>query len=317
MSVQSGVTNTERATGRAPNALVRAGGFSRRLLGRTDGLVGVAILVVFGLLALFPSLFVGPLENLTTSTGVPLQGPSAEHLFGTDELGRDMLNLTVHGARISMAIGLMATVITIFIGALVGIVAGFVGGTIDTLLMRLSDFFLVLPTIVLALILAPIILEVIGAQADLFGIRSTLLVIVIVIGLTSWAVTARVIRSQVLSLKERMFVDRARVIGSSQLRIMRKHILPNVVNLIVAQAVLTFATAVFTETTLAFIGLGDPTAPSWGELLNSAQSSGAPGLGAWWYIAPPAVSVVLVVLSFTLVGNALDDVLNPKSAGRR
>ena len=129
MSVQSGVTNTDLSSGRAPTALTRAGGFSRRLLGRTDGLVGVAILLVFGLLALFPSLFVGPLENLTTSTGVPLQGPSAEHLFGTDELGRDMLNLTVHGARISMAIGLMATIVTIVIGALVGIVAGFVGGT--------------------------------------------------------------------------------------------------------------------------------------------------------------------------------------------
>jgi peptide/nickel transport system permease protein len=98
---------------------------------------------------------------------------------------------------------------------------------------------------------------------------------------------------------------------------MWKHILPNVVNLIVAQSVLTFATAVFTETTLAFIGLGDPTAPSWGQLLNDAQGSGAPGLGAWWFIAPPAAAVVLVVLSFTLVGNALDDVLNPKSGGRR
>jgi peptide/nickel transport system permease protein len=316
MSVQSGVTNPERATGRAPNALTRAGGFSRRLLGRTDGLVGVAILVFFGLLALFPSLFVGPLENLTTTTGVPLEGPSAEHLFGTDELGRDMLNLTVHGARISMAIGLMATIVTIVIGAVVGIVAGFLGGTVDTFLMRLSDFFLVLPTIVLALILAPIMLEVIGPQAELFGIRSTLLVIVIVIGLTSWAVTARVIRSQVLSLKERMFVDRARVIGSGGGWIMRRHILPNVTNLIVAQAVLTFATAVFTETTLAFIGLGDPSAPSWGQILNAAQGRGAPGLGAWWYIVPPAACVVLVVLAFTLVGNALDDILNPKARGR-
>ena len=143
--------------------------------------------------------------------------------------------------------------------------------------MRLSDFFLVLPTIVLALILAPIMLDVIGPQAELFGIRSTLLVIVIVIGLTSWATTARVIRSQVLSLKERMFVDRARVIGSGPGRIMRRHILPNVVNLIVAQSVLTFATAVFTETTLAFIGLGDPTAPSWGQILNNAQSAGRAG----------------------------------------
>jgi peptide/nickel transport system permease protein len=289
----------------------------RRLLGRTDGLVGIAILSVFTLLALFPNLFVGPLETLTSATGQPLQPPSPEYWFGTDELGRDILNLTVHGARISMTIGLLATIVTIVIGAVVGIVAGFVGGMVDGLLMRVSDFFLVLPTVVLALILAPIMLDVIGPNAQLFGIRSTLLVVVIVIGLTSWATTARVIRSQVLSLKERMFVDRARVIGSGSGRIMRRHILPNVVNLIVAQSVLTFATAVFTETTLAFIGLGDPTAPSWGEILNSAQSAGAPGLGAWWYIAPPAVAVVLVVLSFTLVGNALDDLLNPKSAGRR
>jgi peptide/nickel transport system permease protein len=184
-------------------------------------------------------------------------------------------------------------------------------------LMRLSDFFLVLPTIVLALILAPIMLDVIGPQAQLFGIRSTLVVVVIVIALTSWATTARVIRSQVLSLKSRMFVDRARVIGSGGGRIMRRHILPNVVNLIVAQAVLTFATAVFTETTLAFIGLGDPTAPSWGQLLNNAQGAGAPGLGAWWYIAPPAIAVVMVVLAFTLLGNALDDVLDPRALSRR
>jgi peptide/nickel transport system permease protein len=294
----------------------RARGFLERVFGRSDGLVGIAILSVFTVLAIAPSVFVGPLETVVTSSGKPLDPPSLQHLFGTDELGRDMLNLTIHGARISMAIGLMATLITIVIGALVGIVAGYVGGFVDTVLMRFSDFFLVLPTIVLALILAPIILDIIGPEAEFLGIRSTLIVIVVVIGLTSWATTARVIRSQVLSLKERMFVDRARVIGSSSLRIMRVHILPNVVNLIVAQSVLTFATAVFTETTLAFIGLGDPSAPSWGQLLNSAQSSGAPGLGAWWYIAPPAVAVVMVVLSFTLVGNALDDILNPKS-GRR
>jgi peptide/nickel transport system permease protein len=291
--------------------------FLGRALGRTDGIVGFSILLVFAVLAIAPNLFVGPLESIVTATGKPLDPPSAAHLFGTDEVGRDMLNLTVHGARISMTIGLMATLITIVIGSLVGIVSGYVGVFLDTVLMRISDFFLVLPTIVLALILAPIILDVIGADAEFLGIRATLLVIVVVIGLTSWATTARVIRSQVLSIKERMFVDRARVIGASSFHIMRRHILPNVVNLIVAQSVLTFATAVFTETTLAFIGLGDPTAPSWGEILNSAQSSGAPGLGAWWYIVPEAVSVVLVVLSFTLVGNALDDILNPKSGTRR
>jgi peptide/nickel transport system permease protein len=295
----------------------RVGDFLGRALRRKDGVVGVAILTVFAVLAIAPELFVGQLESVVSATGKALEPPSLQHLFGTDETGRDMLNLTIHGARISMAIGLMATLITIVIGTLVGILSGYAGGVLDNVLMRISDFFLVLPTIVLALILAPIILDIIGPQAEFLGIRATLLVIVVVIGLTSWATTARVIRSQVLSVKERMFVDRARVIGSSSLRIMWRHILPNVMNLIVAQAVLTFATAVFTETTLAFIGLGDPSAPSWGELLNSAQSSGAPGLGAWWYIAPPAVAVVLVVLSFTLVGNALDDLLNPKSGTRR
>lgn len=291
--------------------------FARRYAGRADGVVGLAILLVFAALALFPELFVGPLETATRATARAFDPPSSAHLLGADNLGRDMLNRTVHGARISMTIGLMATTITIVIGTLVGIIAGYVGGMTDSALMRVSDFFLVLPTFVLAIILAPVIIEVVGVDAEFLGIRATLLVIIVVIGITSWATTARIIRSQVLSLKGRMFVDRARVIGAGPGRIMRVHILPNVMNLIVAQAVLTFATAVFTETTLSFIGLGDPFQPSWGEILNAAETSGAPGLGAWWYIVPPAVSVVLVVLSFTLVGNALDDLLNPKSAGRR
>ena len=291
--------------------------FGARYVRRGDGVVGLAILLVFAVLAIAPSVFVGPLETATTATGSSLEPPSAAHIFGTDELGRDILNLTVHGARVSMTIGLLATLITVVFGALIGIVAGFLGGSTDNVLMRFTDFFLVLPTFVLAIILAPVILDIVGTDAELFGIRATLLVIVIVIGLTSWATTARIIRSQTLSIRERMYVDRARVIGSGSAHIMRRHILPNVVNLIVAQAVLTFATAVFTETSLSFIGLGDPFAPSWGQILESAQSAGAPGLGAWWYIVPPATCVVLVVLSFTLVGNALDDILNPKSATRR
>jgi peptide/nickel transport system permease protein len=291
--------------------------FTARFSTRTDGIVGVAILSVFVILALAPALFVGPLENAVTASGSPLDPPSAAHLLGTDELGRDMLNLTVHGARISMTIGLLATVITVVVGVGIGIMSGFLGGRWDAFLMWVTDVFLVLPNLVLAIALAPILLALVGDNAELFGIRATLLVIVVVIGLTSWATTARVIRSQVLSLKERAFVDRARVIGTGSGRIMRRHILPNIVNLIVAQSVLTFAYAVFTETSLAFIGLGDPFSPSWGQILNAAQAAGAPGLLAWWYIAPPAVCVVLVVVSFTLVGNALDDVLNPKSGSRR
>ncbi len=291
--------------------------FAVRFVARRDGVLGVLILAFFTVLALAPQVLVGPLETAVTASGGRLAAPDAAHLFGTDALGRDVLNLTIHGTRTSMAIGLLATLITVLIGAVIGIVAGFVGGVTDTILMRVSDFFLVLPTFVLALILAPVLLDVIGAQAEFLGMRMTLVVIVVVIGITSWAATARIIRSQTLSLRERAFVDRARVIGSSQAHIMWRHILPNVMSLIVANAVLTFAGAVLTETTLSFIGLGDPFQPSWGQILNAAQGAGAPGLGAWWYLAPPAVSIILVVLAFTLLGNALDDVLNPKLRTRQ
>jgi peptide/nickel transport system permease protein len=306
--------------GTAPRGVrVGAGAWDllKRLLRRPEGLVGVVILAVFIVMSLVPQLIVGPLQTAVTATGGRLQPPGGAYPLGTDELGRSMLNLTVHGARISLLIGLLATLVTVAIGALVGIVAGFVGGWLDALLMRITDFFLVIPTFVLALILTPIIRELVGSAAtEVFGIRMTLIVIVIVIGITSWSSTARIIRSQTLSLRERAFVDRARVIGAGNGHIMRRHILPNVINLIVANAVLTFAGAVLTETTLSFVGLGDPFQPSWGQLLEAARSSGAPGLGAWWYFVPPGAGIVLVVLAFTLVGSALDDLLNPKRRGR-
>jgi peptide/nickel transport system permease protein len=291
--------------------------FARRFAHHREGVAGVAIIGLFAGLALVPDLVVGPLQTVISATGGRLQPPSPEHLLGTDQFGREVLNLTVHGARISMLIGFLATVVTVFAGVLIGIVAGFVGGPTDALLMRITDFFLVLPTFVLALILAPIVLDVIGGGSEIFGVRSTLVVIVIVIGVTSWATTARIIRSQTLSVKERAFVDRARVIGASPWHIMWIHILPNVLGLVVANAVLVFAGAILTETTLAFIGLGDPFAPSWGQLLGAAQAAGAPGLGAWWWYVPPGICIVLVVLAFTLIGGALDDLLNPTARARR
>jgi peptide/nickel transport system permease protein len=296
----------------------RFGGLMRQLTRRPEGLLGIAILVFFGALAIAPELFVGPLQTAVTADGPRLSPPIDGFPLGTDELRRDIVNLTVHGARVSMAIGLLATIITVFIGALVGIVSGFLGGRVDAILMRITDFFLVIPTFVLALILTPIIRELVGSGSqELLGIRMTLIVIVVVIGITSWSSTARIIRSQTLSLKERAFVDRARVVGAGGGYIMRRHILPNVINLIVANAVLVFAGAVLTETTLSFVGLGDPFQPSWGQLLEAARSVGAPGLGAWWYFAPPGVCIVLVVFAFTLVGTALDDLLNPKRRQRR
>jgi peptide/nickel transport system permease protein len=290
--------------------------FGRRYLRRPEGVIGLLIILFFAVLAIAPNILVGPLETATTATGARLDPPSAAHLLGTDSLGRDVLNQTVHGARISMLIGLLATLVTLVVGVLLGIVSGFVGGRTDVVIMRITDFFLVLPTFVLALILAPIVLEIIG-NGEVVGVRTTLIVIVIVIGITSWATTARIIRAQTLSVKERAFIDRARVIGAGGWHTMRVHILPNVMGLIVANAVLIFAGAILTETTLAFIGLGDPFAPSWGQLLGAAQEAGAPGLGAWWWYVPPGACIVLVVLAFTLIGGALDDLLNPKAQGRR
>jgi len=299
----------------------RTGGLIKllgRLLRRVDGFFGIAILLIFTVLALVPNLFVGPLQTAITATGPRLAPPSAAFPLGTDELGRSMLNLTVHATRISMVIGFLATVITVGVGSFLGIVSGYVGGRLDGVIMRTADFFLVIPTFVLAIILTSLLRDVLGTgAAEIGGIRLSLLVIVVVIGLTYWSSAARIIRSQTLSLKERAFVDRARVIGASGGHIMLRHILPNVINLIVANAILTFASAVLTETTLSFVGLGDPFQPSWGQLLEAARTVGAPGLGAWWYFMPAGLAVVLVVFAFTLLGNALDEVLNPRRQGRR
>lgn len=291
--------------------------FARRFVSHPAGVVGLVIIVVFGVMALAPGLLVGPFETPSRPSGLPLDSPSGAHLLGTDEQGRDVLNLVVHGARISLLVGLLASAITVILGAGIGIIAGFFGGRVDTILMRLTDFFLILPTFVLALVLAPIIIDVFGVGTEIFGMRMTLIAIILVIGVTSWASTARIIRSQALSVKERAFIDRARVIGAGPGRIMARHILPNVMSLIVANTVLVIASSILTETTLSFIGLGDAQSPTWGTTLHYAQVTGAPGSGAWWYTAAPGVSILLVVLAFTLIGNALDDTLNPKLKARK
>ena len=285
-----------------------------RFTARTDGVVGLAILLVFAILAIAPQLFVGPLETAVTATGTSLEPPSLAHLLGTDELGRDILNLTVHGARISMTIGLMATLITIALGAGIGIISGYLGGKADVLLMWLTDVFLVLPNFVLAIALAPILLDIIGAQAELFGIRATLLVIVVVIGVTSWATTARIIRSQVLSLKERMFVDRARVIGTGPGRIMRRHILPNVLSPLIVATMLSVGNIILLESALSFLGLGvQPPLPSWGNMLTAAleQMTQAPAHAIW-----PGAMIFATVLAVNLLGDGLQAALDPRGERR-
>ena len=292
-------------------------GLARELVRQPSGLVALVILSFFTVLAAIPDLLVGPLETAVTATGPRLAPPGEAYPLGTDELGRSMLNLVVHATRVSMLIGFLATAITVAVGAVLGIVSGYVGGRFDAVTMRIADFFLVLPTFVLAIILTAIIRDVVGTGSkEVAGIRLGLLVIVVVIGITSWSSTARIIRSQTLSLRERAFVDRARVIGASGAHIMRRHILPNVMNLIIANAVLTFAGAILTETSLSFIGLGDPFQPSWGQLLDASQDAGAPTLGAWWLFVPAGLSVILVVFAFTLLGNAFDEIINPRRRPR-
>ncbi|THK35200.1 ABC transporter permease [Ensifer sp. MPMI2T] len=287
-------------------------GFLRHFIGHGGAQLGLVCLGFFLAVAAMPDTLVGPLETAITATGDFLAPPSRLHYLGTDEVGRDVLNLVVHGARISLTIALLATVISLVVGTTVGITAGYFGGLADVCLMRVTDFFFVVPSFVLALVITPVALEAMGAGGEILGFRPSLFVIIVVIGLTSWAFVARVIRSQTLSLKERTFIDRARVAGSSNTSIMLRHILPNLVPQVAANGALVVANAIYIETSLSFLGLGDPLQPSWGTLLSLAQRSGAASVGAWWYLGAPGVCVLTVSLAFVLIGNALDDTFNPR-----
>lgn len=262
------------------------------------GIIGLGILVFFALLALFGPYFVTYTSAIEGMEKI-LQPPGPGHWLGTDDLGKDVFAGVVIGSRISLLVGLAATVISMVIGALIGIASGYYGKSIDTFLMRFTDIFLVIPWLPLMLVMAALLGPSLGN-------------IIFVIGITGWAGTARIIRSQTLSIKERPYVERARAIGSGDLHIMMHHILPNVFPLIFANTILVAAVAILSETTLSFLGMGDPTQLSWGMMLHFAFEMGAVSFGAWWWLIPPGVCVVLVVLGFTFIGYALDEVLNPK-----
>ncbi|MGD6830640.1 ABC transporter permease [Sutcliffiella halmapala] len=270
------------------------GTFIRNKMGYT----GAIILGFFVLIAVFGPLLTDydPKEYGVADV---LSPPTWDNLLGTDDLGRDVLGGVILGARISIMVGFISTLISMFVGTVVGIASGYYGRKVDTLLMRLTDVFLVLPWLPLALVLTAIL------GASLWNI-------IFVIGLTSWPGTARIVRSQTLSIKERQFIERARSIGANNFYIMRKHILPNVFPLIFANTVLVSAVAILSETTLSFLGMGDTTQPSWGMMLHYAFESGAASLGAYWYLMAPGLCVVLVVLGFTFIGYAFDEILNPK-----
>jgi peptide/nickel transport system permease protein len=264
------------------------------------GLAGLVVLTVFVLVAVLAPL-IADAEGLEASkaTGGVLESPSSEFWLGTDERGRSILTLLIWGARISLLVGVLATVISMVIGTTMGLTAGFFEGWPARVLFRVTEWFLVIPFIPLAIVLASVL-------------GRSLLNIVIVIGVTGWAGTALLIRSQTLSIKERPYLDRAKVLGAGRWHQMTRHILPNVMPMVFANTTLTVALAILAETTLSFLGLGDPTRVSWGSMLENAFSVGAMTTGAWWYIIPPGVCVVLVVLAFTLVGQALESIFNPR-----
>jgi peptide/nickel transport system permease protein len=264
------------------------------------GVIGALMLLLVVSVAVFAP-WVAPYDPYGRVQVTPeqiLTPPDAQHLLGRDDAGKDVLSQLIYGSRVSLTVGFTASFMAMVIGATVGLVAGYFGGRIGNVLMRVVDFLMVIPELPLMLV----IIAVMGRG---------LLNIILVIGLLGWTYTARLVRSQVLSVKERQFVLRARSVGASSVRIMTRHIFPQVLPLVIAQAVLDISVAILAESTLAFLGLGDPTLVSWGNMLNFAFERGM-SRRAWWFLLPPGFAIVWVSLSLVLIGNTLDEIVNPR-----
>jgi len=281
----------------------------KSFVSNSKGLAGLVILVVFIVMALMaePLYALGLIQNpsnvIESSTGDPLEPPSWSYLLGTDEKGRDVLSELFFGSRTSLIVGFAAAILTILLGATVGLAAGASGRAIDEVLMRLTDVFLVIPWLPFAVILASFLPPL--NQPSMYKI-------IIVIGVTSWPAAARIVRSQVLSIRERSFIERALAVGAGRFYVMRKHLLPNVFPLVFANAILSVSYAILSEAFLAFFGISDVTKVTWGSMLYNAFNFGGFTANAWWYVLAPGICIVFVVLGFTFVSYALDDILNPK-----
>lgn len=278
------------------------------------GMVGLIILLAFFIMALFSAQLMwvfaqiggwesayDPFDEVETK-GLGLE-PSDEHWLGTDQFGRDVLSRVIYGSRASLVIGMVASVVSMGLGTIIGLLSGYWGGWKDEALMRITDVFLVLPWLVLMIVLAALLPG--GASVAK---------VTIVIGVTAWSGTARIVRAQVLSIGQRAFVERARAIGAGDYRIVGKHIFPNVFPLVFANSILAIAIAILAESTLSFIGLGPLSTEvvTWGNILENANSGGAMGNGLYLWMMVPGFCIVLVVLGFTFVGYALDEIFNPK-----
>ncbi|MCP4021442.1 MAG: ABC transporter permease [Desulfobacteraceae bacterium] len=271
--------------------------FFHLLFGHPMGFAGLSIILIFLGMAFFAPYLgtqdpskTGALEHL-------LIPPSSQFWLGTDDLARDIWSQIIYGSRISLTIGFIAALITVFSGTLVGLISGYYGKFVDEILMRTVDFFMMLPELPLMIVLAAVL-------------GPSMWNIILVVSLVSWPTTARVVRSQVLSLKERPFVESSRCIGASNLQLMFSEILPNVVPLMFAQAVLMITEAIYAEAVLSFLGLGDPTTISWGMMMNFVFVSGVIAESYWW-VFPPIICIVTLIVSFSFLGTAVSDILEP------
>ena len=272
-----------------------------RLRKNTLAIVGLAWIVLVLAMTLsadlwVPRFFGGPLV-VDTTPGASLQSPSLEHPFGTDRLGRDVFSRVIYGARVSLAVGVLAVSISLVIGLIAGAVAGYRGGMVDTLVMRTADVFFAFPYILFAIAL----IAVLGpSYRNVF----------IAIGILGWPGIARVFRSSILSVKENEYVDAARAMGASDLRIMFRHIMPNAIAPIIVYGTMSVGGAIITEAALSFLGMGvQPPTPSWGLMLSDAKALMfvAPWLTIW-----PGVAILTTVLSFVLLGDGFRDALDVK-----
>ncbi|HET9416851.1 MAG TPA: dipeptide/oligopeptide/nickel ABC transporter permease/ATP-binding protein [Candidatus Limnocylindria bacterium] len=273
----------------------------RALLRHRMGVIGAAMLAVAVVMAIFAPLIApyDPEEAVDIVLTDIFQAPSSAHLLGTDDGGKDVFSSLVYGSRVSLTVGFSAAAIAILIGSVVGLIAGYLRGWIGSLLMRITDFFLVIPDLALMIVLVAILGPSLGT-------------IILVIGVLGWTGTARLVRAQTLTVRERKYVMRAKAIGAGDVHILRRHILPAVLPLMLANMVLVVSIAILDESSLAFLGLGDPTVVSWGQMLNFAFERGAVSAGAWWALLAPGFAIVWVVLGTTLLGTALEDVVNPR-----
>lgn len=275
-------------------------GVLRRYLRSPAAVVGLLLLVlVVGLAVSAPWVF--PRDPLSLA-GRPLQWPGANPRFwlGTDNTGRDIAAQIFHGARVSLLIGVVATAISIGIGIVVGALAGFYGGWVDTLLMRVTEAFQTLPNFILLLVLVAV-----------FG--SEIQTVTVAIGIVSWPPSARLTRAEFLSLRSREFVQASRVLGMRDARIIFREILPNALPPVIVYASVIMATAILLESALAFLNLSDPNVPSWGNLIGAGKNV----LRVQWYVsAIPGVAILLTVLAVSLVGQGLNDALNPRLKSR-